>query len=68
MKAPNKIWINSYQELPCSFVNTNSIEYVRTDAFIKKACEWLNNFYNEDTRSYLIDKDIEDFINYMKGK
>ena len=27
----------------------NDIEYTRTDAFIEKAAEWLNNFYNEDT-------------------
>lgn len=38
-----------------------------TDAFIEKAAEWLNNFYNEDTHSYLIDEDIKKFINYMKG-
>ena len=37
-----------------------------TNAFIEKAAEWLNNFYNEDTHSYLIDEDIEKFINYMK--
>ena len=43
-------------------------EYTRTDAFIEKAAEWLNNFYNEDTHSYLIDEDIEKFINYMKGE
>ena len=38
------------------------------DAFIEKTVEWLNNFYNEDTHSYLIDEDIEKFINYMKGE
>lgn len=45
-----------------------NIEYTRTDAFIEKAAEWLNNFYNEDTNSYLIGEDIEKFINYMKGE
>lgn len=35
---------------------------------IDKACEWLNNFYNEDTNSYLIDEDIKKFQNYMKGE
>ena len=39
-----------------------------TDAFIEKACDWLNNFYNEDTHSYIIYEDIEKFINYMKGE
>ena len=43
-------------------------EYTRTDAFIEKACEWLNTFYSEKTRSYLIDEDIQKFKNYMKGE
>jgi hypothetical protein len=45
-----------------------AVEYIRTDAFINKAADWLNNFYNEDTHSYLIDEDIEKFINHMKGE
>jgi len=39
-----------------------------TDAVIEKAAEWLNNFYNEDTHSYLISEDIKKFKNYMKGE
>ena len=31
-EAPEKIWINSPQDLPCSSVDSNSIEYTRTDA------------------------------------
>lgn len=75
MKAPKKIYItknllgelrNGWDALPSdAFTN---IEYTRTDAFIEKAAEWLNNFYNEDTHSYLIDEDIKKFINYMKGE
>ena len=45
-----------------------AVEYTRTDAFIEKACEWLNTFYNEETRSYLIDEDIRKFKDYMKGE
>ena len=45
-----------------------AVEYIRKDAFIEKACEWLDNFYNEDTNSYLIDEDIESFIDYMEGE
>ena len=45
-----------------------TVEYIREDVFIKKTVEWLNNFYNEDTHSYLIDEDIEKFINYIKGE
>ena len=50
------------------YTDNIKIEYTRTDAFIEKAAEWLNNFYNEDTHSFLIDEDIEKFINYMKGE
>ena len=39
-----------------------------TDAVIERAAEWLNNFYNEDTHSYLINEDIKKFINYMEGE
>ena len=38
-----------------------AVEYIRKDAFIEKAAEWLDNFYNEDTNSYLIDEDIPCF-------
>jgi hypothetical protein len=48
--------------------NDKDVEYTRTDAFIEKAAEWLDNFYNEDTNSYLIDEDIESFIDYMEGE
>ena len=55
--------------------NGNKIEYTRTDAFIKKACEGIDhllsgyiirNFHFGD--SYDIDRLIEDFKNYVKGE
>ena len=33
---------------------------------LDKACEWLNNFYNEDTHSYLVKEDIEGFRKAME--
>ena len=45
-----------------------AVEYIRKDTFIERAAEWLDNFYNEDTNSYLIDEDIESFIDYMEGE
>lgn len=33
---------------------------------IEKACEWLNNFYNEETHSYLVKEDIEGFRKAME--
>ena len=71
--APEKIYVSNYSSgLTYNWHNerlaVNDVEYTRTDAFIDKAAEWLNNFYNEDTHSYLIDEDIEKFINYMEGE
>jgi hypothetical protein len=75
-EAPKKIYVDSKAigDDISTTVHTKRqdyptcIEYTRTDAFIDKAAEWLNNFYNEDTHSCLIDEDIEKFINYMKGE
>ena len=50
------------------------VEYTRTDAFIEKTAEWIDNFLSEST---LIDYKvtpivrnavIENFKNYMKGE
>lgn len=76
MEAPERIYCESdgignivkVHNIKWPDDEAENIEYTRTDAFIEKAAEWLNNFYNEDTRSYLIDEDIENFINYMKGE
>ena len=67
--APEKLYLLQDNDLICYCMsNEDDVEYTRTDAFIEKATEWLNNFYNENTHSFLIDEDIEKFINYMKGE
>jgi len=68
MKAPEKIYLQEPTKVRTEKTYDNDIEYIRKDAFIEKASEWLNNFYNEDTHSYLINEDIEKFENYMKGE
>ena len=65
MEAPDKIWINPLIDLPklSGVIDKDSIQYVRKDALIKKAIEWLqDNFlsFNDD--------DVEDFKKYMKGE
>ena len=52
-----------------------NIEYTHTDAFIKKATEWLKKnadnytWYDEmEGESGMIDEFIDDFKNYMKGE
>lgn len=52
-EAPEKIWINPPIDLPKlnGVIDKDSIQYVRTDAFIEKACEWLlkNDSYAKPT-------------------
>jgi hypothetical protein len=66
--APKKIYLQEPTIVRTQKMYDNDIEYTRTDAFIERASEWLDNFYNEDTNSYLIDEDIESFIDYMEGE
>lgn len=76
-EAPEKIYIPTI--LAANAVRYkvyDSIEYIHTDAFIKKACEWLkdnaSNYIIEHPFSYNVDfeedKMIEDFKKYMKGE
>ena len=46
-------------------VTRKAVERER-ERLIDKACEWLNNFYNEDTHSYLVKEDIEGFRKAME--
>lgn len=58
----------------CSSVESLKYDVARevveklTNILIEKASDWLNDFYNEDTNSFLIDEDIEEFENFMKNK
>ena len=80
--APEKIYIlkhsdysdrrilNAFTEKEAN----NDIEYTRTDAFIKKACNFLKS-YRQDTpdgigyiAGIVNDKTIEDFVKFMKGE
>lgn len=52
-----------------------NIEYIRTDAFIEKAAEWLRKnadnytWYDEtEGESGMIDSFVDDFRDYMKGE
>ena len=71
MKAPEKIYVSIHSGIHhYEQKNDDDIEYTRTDAFIKKACEWLDKNlieYWEQTNE-VPDIFIEDFRNYLKGK
>ncbi len=74
MEAPEKIWINSIRDLPCSLVNNNSIEYTRTDAFIEKACDAyckVCGHFAHTVPTHICRHDcryFSDFEKYMKGE
>ena len=64
--APERIWIDTATDLPKlnGHIDKDSIEYTRTDAFMKKACEWLRNeIYTFDPRD--TEKMIENFKKAM---
>lgn len=71
MKAPEKIYlhIRPNKEIGSTWhdnkiINTD-IEYTSTDAFIEKAENYLRN---KCQRFILTEKDIEDFVKFMKGE
>ena len=70
MKAPEKIWINPSIDLPKlnGIIDKNSVQYTRTDAFIVKAWDWIENNIlspNQQDESFLY---YEQLKNYMKGE
>jgi hypothetical protein len=86
MEAPEKIYIFENPILDFTKLsvkqNDNDIEYTRTDAFIEKACKFLDKELPItdlspsnmlDITFKVFDKEskrvfIEDFKNYMKGE
>lgn len=83
-EAPEKIILSADRDTQIihdewvikDYTDNIKIEYVRTDAFIKKACEFIKDHHHEfsfwNTEEYELgfstQKFIEDFKNYMKGE
>ena len=84
MKAPEKLYYIGDDSLvldpfPVLYQKTkkkydNEVEYIRKDAFIEKACEYLrlnrDNVETEDNgiAGWIGETFIENFKNYMKGE
>lgn len=74
-EAPEKIYIFDNPILDFMKLsvkqNDNDIEYIRTDVFIEKACEWLKNnidsYYVTNEFEQWFDEMFEDFKEAMKG-
>ena len=69
MEAPEKIYFDG-ESKACKrpFFSSYNIEYIRNDAFIEKAWDWIeDNLLNPNQR----DKSLlyfKQFKNYMKGE
>lgn len=78
MKAnvPEKIWIDTKNDLPklSGHIDKCSVEYIRKDAFIEKACEWIKENLLKHTYVYEGEVGIgmavflEEFKQAMKGE
>ena len=72
-EAPEKIILSADRETGILYdewvirdlTDSIKIEYTRTDTFIEKACEWLENNLQGSVGGSIY---IEDFRNYMKGE
>lgn len=65
---------------PCNEKIATNIKYIRADAFIEKACEWLRTYSEADYFELIPDANycgagtlnkkrmIDEFRNYMKGE
>lgn len=73
-EAPKKIYVSQHSGLHFyKKQKDDDIEYIRKDAFIEEACDFLKS-YRQDTcdgtgyiASIVNDKTIEDFRKYMEG-
>ena len=78
MEAPEKIYLNPIQDALTEMLSTKvkgDIEYTRTDAFIKKAADYIKKdmldnlaFQGRLYRIEIIDGIVEKFIKAMKGE
>ena len=73
--APEKLYVDVRDNLSDSILygftekrTDEDIEYTRTDAFIEKACEWLEPVLKNYVGYYVGEDTLIDFRNYMKGE
>ena len=76
MEAPEKIWVHELSAMELDVpLKEYHIEYTRTDAFVEKACDWIEDHIYEYLRVNKTwhepdyePKLIEDFRKAMKGE
>jgi len=72
MEAPEKLYLS--KNIYSTFIyqvpdpdDETAVEYIRKDAFVEKACEWLKE-QDEMVGISFENNFIEKFKNYMKGE
>ena len=63
--APEKIWIDPATDLPklSGHIDKDSVEYIRKDAFIEKAYNWLENYaFVDDNKNVNLPTLLHDFL------
>ena len=63
-KVPEKIVLQEPTKVRTEKLYDNDVEYIRTDVFIDKACEWIK--YNNENGGCIFDGWKEDFKKYME--
>ena len=75
-EAPERVYISLIPSISGGYLYTtvnkdfpNAVEYTRTDGFVEKACEWLEQNVKIILCGDKIDTDnfIDDFRKYMEG-
>jgi hypothetical protein len=74
--APEKIYLQEPTKVRTEKKYDNDVEYIRTDAFVEKACSWLKNHYRDymhnptgnRLEAFFGGDMCNDFKNYMKGE
>lgn len=71
VNAPKIIWIDPANDLPklSGHIDKDSVEYIRKDAFIEKACDYLMEYeFNDSPTIADRRKRVDEFRKYMKGE
>lgn len=68
-EAPEKIYLQEPTKVRTEKKYDNDVEYIRTDAFIEKACQWIaKNYINYAHNTLGKEALAQDFRNAMKGE
>ena len=68
MEVPENIYLQEPTKVRIEKKYDNDFEYTRTDAFIEKACQYLEPILTEYAGFYVGGEILEHFKKHMKGE